>query len=79
MAETAEWTLYLDILMAWQEGRSFKHEQDIRDILVAVRLGDDAELAAMFNVAYIAGWVTRLGAEVQQLWERLKKMTGWAV
>lgn len=63
-------------LMAWQEGHSFKHEQDIRDILVAVRLGDDAELAAMFDAEYIEGWVTQLGAEVQQLWERLKRTAG---
>jgi hypothetical protein len=26
-------------LMAWNEGRSFKHEADIRDILTAVKLG----------------------------------------
>jgi hypothetical protein len=60
-------------LMAWCEGRSFKHEQDIRDILVAVRLGDDAELTAMFNVNRIEQWVAQSGAEVQQLWEQLKR------
>lgn len=65
-------------LMAWREGHSFKHEQDIRDILVAVRLGDDAELTAMFDVEYVEQWVVRLGAEVQQLWERLKRVAGWA-
>lgn len=60
-------------LMAWQEGRSFKHEQDIRDILVAVRLGDDPELTAMFDTNYVNQWATRLGDEVQRLWERLKR------
>ncbi len=63
-------------LMAWQEGRSLKHEQDIRDILVAVRLGDDAELTAMFDMNYIDEWVVRLGAEAQVLWERLKMVAG---
>lgn len=61
-------------LMAWREGRSFKHEQDIRDILVAVRLGDDSELTAMFDVNRVEQWVTRLGSEVQQLWEQLKRI-----
>jgi len=60
-------------LMAWQAGRSFKHEQDIHDILVAVRLGDDPELTAMFDVDYVNQWAARLGTEVQQVWERLKK------
>jgi hypothetical protein len=31
-------------LMAWREGRSTKHEWDIRDILAAVRLGEDLNL-----------------------------------
>lgn len=61
-------------LMAWQEGHSFKHEQDIRDILVAVRLGDDPELTGMFDANYLNRWVARLGSEVQQLWERLKRV-----
>jgi hypothetical protein len=59
-------------LMAWQEGRSFKHEQDIRDILMAVRLGDDAELTAMFNATYVDEWAARLGPEVEELWQRLR-------
>ncbi len=61
-------------LMAWREGRSFKHEQDIRDILVAVRLGDDAELTAMFDVIRVEQWVEQLGSEVQQLWKQLKRV-----
>lgn len=64
-------------LLAWQEGHSFKHEQDIRDILVAVRLGDDSELTAMFDMGYVDQWGVRLGAEGQRLWERLKKAAGW--
>jgi len=58
-------------LMAWQEGRSFKHEQDIRDILIAVRLGDDTELTAMFDATYVDEWAARLGREAQELWRRL--------
>lgn len=61
-------------LMAWQAGRSFKHEQDIRDILVAVRLGDDSELTAMFDVNRVEQWVAQLGSEVQQLWQQLKRV-----
>jgi len=64
-------------LMAWQEGRSFKHEQDIRDILVAVRLGDDSELTSMFDASYIDRWAARLGSEVQQLWEQLNRVAGY--
>ena len=60
-------------LMAWREGRSFKHEQDIRDILVAVRLGDDLELTEMFDVNNVNQWITQLGPDVQQLWERIKE------
>lgn len=59
-------------LMAWKEGHSFKHEQDIRDILVAVRLGDDPELTNMFDSAYVDAWAAHLGNEVQMLWEGLK-------
>lgn len=64
-------------LMAWREGRSFKHEQDIRDILVAVRLGDDSELTSMFDARYVDRWVARLGSEVQRLWEQLNQLAGF--
>lgn len=60
-------------LMAWREGRSFKHEQDIRDILVAVRLGDDVELTEMFDVSRVGQWVVQMGDQVRQLWERIAK------
>lgn len=59
-------------LMAWREGRSFKHEQDIRDILTAVRLGDDLELTAMFDPGYVDDWAFRLGSDVVELWQTLK-------
>ena len=60
-------------LMAWREGRSFKHEQDIRDMLIAVRLGDDLELTEMFDVNNVNQWIPQLGPDVQQLWERIKR------
>jgi len=59
-------------LMAWKEGHSFKHEQDIRDILVAIRLGDDPELTAMFDLDYINQWAERLGTEVREEWQALQ-------
>lgn len=36
-------------LRAWQAGRSFKHAQDIRDILVAVRLNEEPAWTAKFD------------------------------
>ena len=59
-------------LMAWKEGRSFKHEQDIRDILVAVRLGEDPELTSTFDFNYVERWTKQLGPEVQKVWQKLK-------
>lgn len=61
-------------LMAWREGRSFKHETDIRDILTAVKLGDDPELSASFDPAYIDRWAIRLGQEVEHFWTALKQL-----
>jgi hypothetical protein len=62
-------------LMAWQEGRSLKHETDIRDILLAVRLGEDPEITAMFDFEYADAWAESLGEEVQQFWQNLKEIT----
>lgn len=64
-------------LMAWKEGRSFKHEVDIRDILTAVKLGDDAELTARFNVAYLDSWANRLGPDVEDFWHNLKELVNF--
>jgi len=58
-------------LMAWKEGRSTKHEWDIRDILAAARLGED-ELSRKFDFEYVNGWAGRLGPEVEQAWRGLK-------
>jgi hypothetical protein len=61
-------------LMAWQQGGSFKHQTDIRDILVAVKLGDDAELSASFDRDYIDRWAVKLGPEVEQFWMTMKRL-----
>jgi len=63
-------------LMAWNEGRSFKHEQDIRDILVAVRLNEEPEWTATFDFPYIDRWAIRLGPDVETLWKHLKTAAG---
>ncbi len=61
-------------LMAWQQGGSFKHQTDIRDILVAVKLGDDAELSVSFDRDYIDRWAVKLGPNVEQFWMTLKRL-----
>lgn len=63
-------------LMAWNEGRSFKHEQDIRDILVAVRLNEEPEWTTNFDFGYIDLWVVRQGPDVANLWRRLRAAAG---
>lgn len=61
-------------LMAWHEGRSFKHESDIRDILTAVKLGDDPELSTAFDPAYVDQWASKLGKDVEEFWQNLKRL-----
>jgi hypothetical protein len=64
-------------LMAWQEGRSFKHESDIRDMLMAVKLGDDPELSASFDSVYIDRWAAQLGRDVEEFWHNLKQLVNF--
>lgn len=66
-------------LMAWKEGYSFKHETDIRDILTAVKLGDDVELSAAFDLTYIDRWAAKLGSEVEQFWSGLKRLVNFEI
>jgi hypothetical protein len=61
-------------LMAWQEGGSSKHESDIRDILIAVHLGDDPEITAMFDFAYVDDWAKSLGENVERFWQAMKEI-----
>jgi hypothetical protein len=63
-------------LMAWKEGHSFKHEQDIRDILVAVRLNEEPEWTSNFDFEYIDRWAAWLGQDVVRFWQRLKAIAG---
>ncbi len=63
-------------LMAWKEGRSFKHEQDIRDILVAVGLREDPDLSSLLDFSYVDRWVVQLGVKVAQFWRGLKAAAG---
>ncbi len=63
-------------LMAWNEGRLFKHEQDIRDILVVVRLNEEPEWTSTFDFPYIDRWATWLGPDVATLWKRLRTAAG---
>lgn len=62
-------------LMAWQEGRSYKHEQDIKDMMLALAYGDDPELSRTFNVGYIDQWAVRIGDEATTLWQSIKAVT----
>jgi len=62
-------------LMAWKEGRSTKHEWDIRDILAAARLGED-ELSREFDLEYVDDWARRLGPDVELEWRGLKGQAG---
>jgi hypothetical protein len=54
--------------------RRFKHESDIRDILIAVKLEDDPDLSAAFDPAYIDRWATRLGPEVEAFWQTRQRL-----
>jgi hypothetical protein len=62
-------------LMAWREGGSFKHETDIRDILIAIRLGDEPGLSAAFDFSYVDAWAAELGEVAQHFWHNLKAIT----
>lgn len=60
-------------LMAWEEGRSRKHETDIYDMLVFHYLGADPALSAVFDEAYVDAQAQALGADVVELWEIIKE------
>ena len=58
--------------LAWDEGRSRKHESDIYDMLVFRYLQADPDLAATFDEAYLDAQAQALGADVEELWESVK-------
>lgn len=59
-------------LMAWEEGRSYKHETDIQQMLIRQYLGGGSEQSMLFDEAYIDLRAHRLGADVAELWQALK-------
>ncbi len=61
-------------LMAWQEGKSFKHEVDIRDILISITLGDDPNISINFDLTYISEWTKSVGGEIEQFWIYLQTL-----
>jgi hypothetical protein len=56
-------------LMAWDEGRSRKHETDIYEMMVFHYLTVDPALSAGFDEAYVAAQARALGEDVVELWE----------
>lgn len=59
-------------MMAWDEGRSRKHETDIFEMLTFHYLKIDPMLSADFDEAYIDQQVTRISPEASQLWRSIK-------
>jgi len=59
-------------LMAWAEGRSRRHETDIRRMMVYQYLGIDPEQSAAFDESYVDAEALRMGADVAALWEAIK-------
>jgi len=55
-------------LVAWQEGRSPKHENDIYEMLVFYYLDVDSALSADFDEPYITAQAKTLGVDVLELW-----------
>jgi hypothetical protein len=59
-------------LIAWNEGRSRKHETDIYQMMVFYYLGADAEQSTPLNEAYVDTQARTLGDDVINLWEAIK-------
>jgi hypothetical protein len=60
-------------LLAWDEGRSLKHESDIFDMLVFRYLEADPSLASTFDEAYLDTQAKALGPDVEELWQSIKR------
>ena len=59
-------------LIAWEEGRSLKHETDIYEMLVFHYLGLDPTLSADFDENYIITQIKTMDPDVIELWEATK-------
>lgn len=60
-------------LLAWDEGRSLKHESDIFDMLVFRYLEADPSLASTFDEAYLDTQAKALGPDVEDLWQSIRR------
>jgi len=60
-------------LMAWDEGRSRKHETDVYEMMVFHYLGADPTLSAKFDEAYVDAQARTLSEDVVDLWTAIKK------
>ena len=60
-------------LMAWDEGRSRKHETDIYEMMVFHYLGVDPILSAGFDQTYVNAQASALGKDVLELWQTIIK------
>ena len=58
--------------LAWDAGRSRKHESDIYDMLVFRYLQADPTLTATFDETYLDAQSQALGPDVVELWESIK-------
>ncbi len=59
-------------LMAWDEGRSRKHETDIYEMMVFHYLGTDLALSVKLDEAYVNAQARMLGEDVAELWAAVK-------
>jgi hypothetical protein len=59
-------------LMAWDEGRSRKHERDIYEMVVFYRLGLADDLGSPLDEAYIDQRAAQLGRDVAEFWRTVR-------
>ena len=61
-------------LMAWDEGRSHKHEQDILAMLVFIYAKADPALTQAFDETYVDRRALTMGVDVMRFWNELKQV-----
>jgi hypothetical protein len=59
-------------LMAWDEGRSRKHETDIYEMMVFHYLGADSALSVKLDETYVDAQARMLSEDVAELWAAVK-------
>ena len=60
-------------LMAWDEGRSRKHETDIFEMMVFMYAKVDPALSAEFDETYVDAQSRTLSKDVAELWQAIKE------